>query len=120
MTNSNIMGEEAYTWCAVYEIPDDEFVCVQETAENSFADVDLSRTRVLLLLTPDGRLAHRVDIPSGAMPLFFRRRQIVINPDEQEKAPTIHCIGWKRGNEATYHFVFEDGSTLLTDDLQAI
>ncbi len=38
----------------------------------------------------------------------------------EETHKTAHCIGWKRGDEAIYLFVLSDGSTLLTDNLQAI
>jgi hypothetical protein len=64
---------------------------------------------------------HRVDIPDGATAVFFRRRSIVLNPTTGEGGrTTVHCIGWKREQEAVYLFVFDDSSTLLTSDLQAV
>ncbi len=111
--------KDTYTWRAVY---DDERTCIQENAENSFAEVDQSRVKAVLLLPLQGCSSHRVDIPDGATAVFFRRRSITLNPntDEQQSRTTVHCIGWKRGSEAVYLFVMDDGSTLLTDDLQAV
>jgi hypothetical protein len=66
---------------------------------------------------------HSVVVPEGASPVFFRRRQLLVNMSEgtQELMQTVHCIGWKQGvKSAAYLFVFEDGSTLLTSDLQAV
>ena len=73
--------------------------------------------------------SHSMLIPHGATPVFFRRRRVEINPntDEIQGSSTVHCIGWKREeNEgvpykiaAMYLFIYADGSTLVTDDLQA-
>lgn len=110
--------KDAYVWCAIYA--DDTLLA--ENAENCFADVDQSRATSLLLIRLDGGLSHRVDVPPGATPIFFRRRSIEINLVQEASVPrpTVHCIGWKRGDEACYLFVFDDGSTLLTSDLQAV
>lgn len=111
--------KDAYTWRAVY----DEYSYHQETDENCFADVDQSRVKALFLLPLPGTEGdpQRMDIPEGASPVFFRRRSIEINLATSEQArKTVHCIGWKRGDEASYLFVFDDGSTLLTDNLQAV
>lgn len=110
---------EAYAWRAIY---DDEQTCIQENAENSFAEVDQSRVKTVLLLPLTGESSHRIDIPKGAQAVFFRRRSIALNPNtnEQQTRPTTYCIGWKCGDEAVYLFVFNDGSTLLTSDLQAV
>ena len=85
-----------------------------------------------IMLTPSDASwyeAHRVNIPLGGTPVFFRRRRVEINPntDEIQGSSTVHCIGWKREeNEgvpykiaAMYLFIYADGSTLVTDDLQA-
>ncbi len=67
---------------------------------------------------------HCVLIPEGATPVFFRRRSLSVEVhmvDEQDHfRSTVHCIGWKREGKAVYLFVFDDGSTLLTNDLQAV
>ena len=71
---------------------------------------------------PSGNVIHHVAVPEGAQAVFFRRRSIQVSPtgDEQKKLPTHHCIGWKRDDEAVYLFISEDGTTLLTNDLQAV
>ena len=110
--------QETYTWRAVY----DEHSYHQENAENSFADVDHARVKTLLLIPLQGGASHRVDIPSGATPVFFRRRSIEVNPlqGETQSRPTVHCIGWKHDEQAVYLFAFDSGNTLLTSDLQAV
>jgi hypothetical protein len=82
----------------------------------------MSLSGVLLLPLQGMGSSHRVDVPAGATPIFFRRRSVEINPLQGETGnrTTTHCIGWKRGDEAVYLFVFDDGSTLLTNDLQAV
>ena len=109
---------ETYTWRAVY----DEQSYISENQDNNFASVDLARVKMLLLISLQDHASHRVDIPPGAMPVFFRRRSIEVNPlqGETQSRPTVHCIGWKRDGQATYLFVFDDGSTLLTENLQAV
>lgn len=111
-----------YHWWAVYT--DDS--CIGELDRDEgrvFAEVDLAHVKTLVLLPCkwDGP-SHGVDIPQGATPVFFRRRSIKLHPLQGETGnrTTTHCIGWKRGDEATYLFCFDDGSTLLTSDLQAV
>lgn len=83
----------------------------------------VKRVKTLLLLPRNtkGR-AFVVDIPQGARPVFFRRRRIEINltNDQTENHATVHCIGWTRGEQSVYLFIGDDGSTLLTENLQAI
>ena len=76
----------------------------------------------LLRSDPNADYGHRVDLPRGATPVFFRRRSIELRLDDEQQIarPAIHCIGWKQGEQAIYLFVFEDGSTLLSTDLQAV
>src|SRR6266567_1449215 len=108
-------AKDTYTWRAVY---DDERTCITENVDNSFADVDQSHIMAVLLLPLQGCSSHRVDIPDGATSVFFRRRSIELNPntDEQQARPTTHCIGWKRGEQAVYLFVFDDGNTLRSEE----
>lgn len=111
---------ELYTWRAVY---DDDITAIYETEENNFACVDQSRVKTLLLLSLQGDgVAHRVDIPHGAQAVFFRRRRIAINPIEGSAVnhSSTHCIGWKQDDKAVYLFVFEDGSSWLSENLQAV
>jgi hypothetical protein len=112
---------DAYTWGVQYV--DDTCIAEYDREEGrGFAEVEQSRVKVLLLLSLAGDVFHSVDIPQGATPIFFRRRSIAINllQEESSPRPTVHCIGWKRGDEAIYLFVFDDSSTLLTTDLQAV
>ncbi len=105
---------DVYTWRAVYI----DGTSIDENEENSFTnDVNKENVASLFLLP-----LHRVDVPNGCHPIFFRRRSVEINPmnGEENGRPTVHCIGWKRGDEGTYLFVFDDGSAFLTNDLQAV
>lgn len=108
---------ETYAWYVIY---DDE-TGFHEFDVSSFAAVDPARVKTLMLLQGT-EVRHRVEIPASAQAVFFRRRSIEINPLSQDTSDhtTTHCIGWKRGDEATYLFVFDDGSTLLSNDLQAV
>lgn len=66
--------------------------------------------------------SHSVLIPEGAEPVFVRRRplHIDLNQGSQWTGKSAHCIGWRRDDQGAYLFVFEDGSTLLTNNLQAV
>lgn len=112
---------DVYTWGALYD--DDACIGEYDRLEGrSFVEVESARVKELLLLSLIGGSTHSVKIPQGATPVFFRRRSLEINLVQEESTPrpTVHCIGWKRGDEAIYLFVFNDGSTLLTTDLQAV
>ena len=107
-----------YTWRASYG---DNDHLDEADAATGFSSVDQSRLKHLHLLNVEGAALHVVAIPGGAQAVFFRRRQVVVNFTENGHGPRgpVHCIGWKKDEEAVYLFIFEDGSTLLTDDLQA-
>jgi hypothetical protein len=87
-----------------------------------FAEIQGTIRCIDLLPTTGHSIVHSVLIPEDATPVFFRRRSIEIDPNDggQEQSTAAHCIGWKRDDQAVYMFVFEDGSTLLTNDLQAV
>jgi hypothetical protein len=79
-----------------------------EIGEQQFSAVELIGT-------------HRVSVPFGATPVFFRRRRTELNPNSDEEThSTIHCIGWKKDDQACYLFIRDDGRTLMSTDLQAI
>lgn len=112
---------EAYTWGALYT--DDTCIAEYDREEGrGFAEVDQARVKTLLLLSLQDGASYSVNIPQDATPVFFRRRSIEIDPLQGESSPrpTVHCIGWKSDDTATYLFILPDGSTLLTDDLQAV
>jgi hypothetical protein len=112
--------QDTHTWRATYH--DGSFL--DEThAVGGFASVDLPCVKTLLLQPLQGiGEAHCVDIPAGATPVFFRRRSVAFSlvDESSEQRPTVHCIGWKKGEEAVYLFIMDDGSTLLTEELQAV
>lgn len=90
-----------------------------------FLEIDQAQIQRIALGFYDGEyfhFYHQVAVPEGAQPVFFRRRTRTISPALQEiiQTDTIHCIGWKAGEVAVYLFIHADGSTLLTDDLQAV
>lgn len=116
---------DAYHWVVTYQ----DGTHLQEFDEpgsigRGFAEIGDQPVKDIWLMRPDPNLnyGHHVTIPDGAMPVFFRRRRIVIDPVDSNVTPQLaaHCIGWKRGAEAVYLFVFDNGSTLLTNDLQAV
>lgn len=118
------MAKDTYLWGAVYT--DGSLIGEYDRLEGrGFADVDAARVKELYIF-PSASLPwkmHHVRIPSGATPVFFRRRSVAVNltADEQQSHGTTHCIGWQRdGGEAVYLFVGDDGTTLLTDDLEAV
>jgi hypothetical protein len=111
--------QDIYSWRATYSDGDH----LDEThAVGGFGSVDLERCTALTLLYMETVSVHTVAVPPGAHPVFFRRRSVSLNPldGNRELRPTVHCIGWKQGEQAVYLFVREDGSTLLSSDLQAV
>src|SRR5882672_1854735 len=94
--------EDVYQWCVVYR---NDVLLHEEDATQGFASVKQEQVKLLSLLSLAGVPSHHVAIPSCATPVFFRRRSIELNPNTNEEAyKTVHCIGWKRGDEATYLF----------------
>jgi len=115
--------QDLYTWSATYR---DGTMLAEYDSENTigrgFAEVEPALVKTLHLISTQDRLSHAVAIPEGATPVFFRRRKLILNPVEEEYAHAggASCIGWKHGEQEVYLFVLDDGSTLLTSDLQAV
>jgi hypothetical protein len=114
---------DAYMWSAYTSTT----TCMSEYDHKEgrgFAETNTLKIKTIEIepLVPGSLPTHRVDIPEGAVPVFFRRRKIELDPSAKngEKRTTIHCIGWKHEEKAVYLFVFDNGSTLLTSDLQAV
>lgn len=115
--------KEAYIWQVKYG--DDTWLaeysadCLQG---RGWSEVDKLRVAYVELLSADGTSAQGVQIPAGAEPVFFRRRNIIlnVNTEEEQHLTIAHCIGWKQGEQGTYLFVFANGSVLLTSNLQAV
>jgi hypothetical protein len=119
-----IHRNDAYTWCAIYQ----DGTTIQEFDETNsvgrgFAEVDSAQVKALELQPVDGQHlpSRHVALPAGATPVFFRRRKIELDPNSNEQMrSTVHCIGWKRDDQAVYLFIHDDGSVLLTSDIQAV
>ena len=115
-------AKDAFTWHFTYhngiQVPEFD---QSRPDGRALADVDMSQVKQLDLDTSDMLGKHSVVIPDGANPVFLRRRPFVIdsNTGDQTKT-TIHCIGWKSEKSECYLFIFEDGSTLLTSDFNAV
>ena len=122
--------KDAYTWRIMYR---DETTLDEYDADypsgRGFAEANTAQVKALALLPTGGLSPHSLLIPDGdlypAKPVFFRRRRIEIDPIiGTQHRNTTHCIGWTQWIDNTvievYLFVFEDGSTLLTDNLQAV
>ena len=89
-----------------------------------WAEIEEKPVKAIWLVKPGPHVdyGHHVSIPNGATPIFFRRRSVTFHPGNESSQQEIiaHCIGWKRGEETIYLFIKNNGSTLLTDDLQAV
>jgi hypothetical protein len=125
----NIATKDAFTWLVTCV----DGSTIHEPAVDGFSNVERGQVAKLELLTPWEHGLYCVQVPEDAQAVFFRRRTVVLDPfsgqqttivdsatGAVERARTIHCIGWQRGDDAVYLFVMEDGSALLTNDLQAV
>lgn len=85
-------------------------------------EVEQERVTTVFLLNPDPAVAvtHLVLVPQDAAPVFLRRRLIQFSPEGEIARATVHCIGWHAGEAGVYLFVFADGSSLVSSDIQAI
>ena len=116
--------QDAYRWRVMYD--GGETVGEFDRPDGlGFGEVDRARIRGMILEPVDegARPAHILIVPDGAQAVFFRRRAILgVTEGEQTLVGLAHCIGWRRPGtgEEVYHFVLEDGRSLLTSDLQAI
>lgn len=132
--------KDSYSWLVTYTDGTQIFEYDEERPDGrGFAEREEKPVHTLTLMATDRPWQHMF-VPKGAEPVFFRRRYIDVSPTEEEVAAsqqgifteaifarinaaprtTVHCIGWKQGEQAEYLFVFADGSTLLSDDLQAV
>ena len=109
---------DLFSWCAYYGNVE---ALREEQASQGFASVDQGRITHIGLLLGE-KAEHIVSVPAGAQVVFFRRRSVEfsLTGENNQQLATIHCIGWKKSEQAVYLFVFENGRTLLTDDLQAV
>lgn len=115
---------DTYTWCVLYQdgTKTPEFDEIRPDGRG-FAEVEDKPVQSITLARVDtGIQVADVAIPEDATPIFFRRRARLINPNDGTtlKSDTTHCIGWQCGDDVAYLFVFDDGTTLLTKNLQAV
>ena len=117
---------DVYMWVVTYRDGTDvkEFDS-PDSIGRGWAEVDHMKVKGLHLLPlhAGSMRSHVIAIPDDATPLFFRRRRAVFDlmSDEEGKPGGVaHCIGWKRVDQSVYLFIWEDGSSLLTEDLQAV
>lgn len=103
---------ERYSWQVTHE---DGTTTSEYDRPDGLGFAEVEKPVKAVSLVADGAVTHCVHVSIGAEPVFFRRRRIVLNA-ENEQHSTIHCIGWR----GVYLFVFEDGHVLLSDDLQAV
>jgi hypothetical protein len=115
-----------WAWVVIYRDQSMVYECQGSTAPHAaWKDVNPRLVSAITLL-PRLRLAGRheviVHIPQGSTPVMFRRRQIELNMTggEQSNTQTIHCLGYEAADHGSYLFVFEDGSTLLTNNRNAV
>ncbi len=121
--NTQIAQRDLYTWQVRYVGDTWELEYDDERPDGrGWAEIEQAQVRCIDMIPTGPGHVHSVLIPTGATPIFFRRRKIELNPssNEEPQRSTVHCIGWKRGESGVYLFVFEDGSALLSDDLQAV
>lgn len=112
---------QAYLWQVTHS--DNTVVCEYgDERDIPFLDVIQKPVKKieLVLASPQREIQHVVQIPDGATPIFFRRKSVMVNAAVSGPKTLAHCIGWIQEGRAVYLFVFADGGTLLTSDLQAV
>jgi hypothetical protein len=113
--------QDIYTWRAYYDNNATDYLD-ESHAVAGFGSVDLARCTSITLINQANLTLYVVEVPAGAQAVFFRRRRVAISLSDESCKPqgTVHCIGWKRSDEeVAYLFVYEDGSALLSNNLQA-
>jgi hypothetical protein len=121
---------DLWTWAVVYSDGVRFLECRGEGQRHAaYADIDLDRVQAMALLPMrEGLSQYVVKMTSPDMrPVFFRRRYVEVNVGAESVVgrQTIHCLGYQFATPGGckvehYTFVFEDGSTLLTNDRQAV
>ena len=133
MTFAADNAQDAWHWVAhytdngtigEYELDDDG----NEVA-HSWQHIDMSKFHYLELIPQRPWLGrHILALPDGARPIFFRRRLALQELDSQQVVDSgirpITCIGWQKTvegkNVASFTFLLEDGTSVLSDDRDAV
>lgn len=117
----SVLRRDAYQWRVIYQdgTVTDEYDDIRPDGRG-WAERENKPVAEIHLMANDCS-EHQMSIPSGVTPVFFRRRSIELDPNSSSQTHrTVHCIGWRHGEQATYLFILPNGSTLLTGDFQAV
>lgn len=124
--------QDIFHWRAYLDVGAAETLCVDEydseyPTGRGFALLPQDAVVGLELIPQQDGLRHvAAQLPRyvGMQPVFFRKRFIQFDPVTGEALgqSTIHCLGWTlaEAGVASYCFVFEDGSTLLSENENAV
>lgn len=118
---------DAWTWLVVYRDGSMLHECDGQNPHAAYADIDIEQVdKMALIPLRDGLPQLVVQIAPGMRPIFFRRRliELQIADGDTVGSQTIHCLGYSTNGNGprTEHFtfVFDDGSTLLSNDRNAV
>jgi hypothetical protein len=120
MPNETFLWKAHYTDGTTLDELDDDGV------GRPFAAIDLLRLAALELLPQQEHVRRHILRIDDGRPIFFRRRRIELDPVEgiEVGRSTVTCLGYQttiRGrNMQLFLFLFGDGSTLLTDNREAV
>ena len=110
--------EATYTWRVIYQDGTSTPEYDDERPDGrDFAEVSSKTIRAIVIADH-----YSVIVPEVATAFFTRRRTAEANLAQgtQQNYIKAHIAGWKSGESSVYLFIFEDGSTLLSTDLQAV
>lgn len=118
---------EQYTWRAHYLDGTELDELGPDGVARPFAIIDLAQVAALEAVPQEpGLVAHTVRITEGMRPIWFRRRRVEVDLEsgEQLGMSTITCLGYQATenghNVQSFLFLFFDGSTLHTNDREAV
>jgi hypothetical protein len=119
---------DAWEWRAIYT--DDTYLDEfdeHDGTQHGWKDIDLERLHSFVLFSKREHLqSHLLRLTPEARPIFFRRRSIELSIEsgEDQGRTTTTVLGMQRTvrgvNVASYTYLFEDGSILVSDDFKAI
>lgn len=93
---------------------------------HGFAEIDQSRLSAFILRPLDGKLPqHAVQLRADERLIFFRRRSLIAQMGAdgemtQQRGPTYHAVGVRRGETEAVTFIDQDGNTALSTDYNAV
>jgi hypothetical protein len=116
--------DHVFTWLAIYT-DGIQFPECDGEACHVFGQIDLDRLESFALVPREGDYPNFVFLRTeDTTPIFFRRFQRSVLGADDAPWTEFCCIGFKKtlGDRVVkvYQFVGPDGSTLLTDNFQAL